>query len=112
MLILVSRDDELVGELLEEAQDEHVQLLHVPRQETLRRCSQGEPLRRVFIDLNVGDEALDFIAALKAGPCDPTIIAFLDHFVGDLPIRAKLAGADRIIPQSQFRREFPRLLTE
>jgi len=112
MLILVSRDETLVEQLLLQAKEHGIQLLHAPRQETLQRCSQGEPLRRVFIDLNVGDEALEFIAALRAGPCDPTIIAFLDHFVGDLPIRAKLAGADRIVPQTQFLREFPQLLAK
>jgi hypothetical protein len=112
MLILVSRDEELVTELLRQAKEHETPLMHVPRQETLQRCSQGEPLRRVFIDLNVGDEALEFIAALKAGPCDPTIVAFLDHFVGDLPIRAKLAGADRIIPEAQLLREFPQLLDD
>jgi DNA-binding response OmpR family regulator len=111
MLVLVSRDMSLVAELQQEARRAGVHLYHAPRQDTLERCAQGEPLRTVLIDLNVGDDALGFLAELRAGPCNPQIIAFLDHFVGDLPIRAKLAGADRVIPRDQLRREFPRILS-
>ena len=112
MLVLISRDEEL-AQLLQGVAVENGRVLQVvDRREALARCGREEPLEQVFIDLNVGDDALEFIRAMRAGPCDPTIVAFLDHFVGDLPIRAKLAGADRIVPRGQLERELPKLLHE
>ena len=84
----------------------------VRRKEALVHCDENRHLRLVLLDLNVGDTILDFLQTLRKGPCTPVIIAFLDHFVGDLPIRAKLAGADRVIPRTQLERELPRILRE
>jgi len=67
------------------------------------------PVRLAIVDLNLGDEVLEDIRQLKAMQPPPQVIAFLDHFVGDLPIRARLAGADRGIPRSQLEKELPTL---
>ena len=110
MLVLISRDEELAVRLQGVAAQNERELQIVDRREALARCGREEPLEHVFIDLNVGDDALEFIQAMRAGPCNPMIVAFLDHFVGDLPIRAKLAGADRIVPRDQLERELPKIL--
>jgi hypothetical protein len=104
--VLISRDADLGTRLGALAREAGVVLETVSEHEALRRCG-GEPdrLRRAFLDLNVGEEALVCCAALRGGPCNPEIIAFLDHFVGDLPIRAKLAGADRVVPRAQLLKE-------
>jgi hypothetical protein len=110
MLVLISRDEVLALRLQQVAAAHQRELQVVDRREALARCGRDEPLEHVFIDLNVGDDALEFISEMRAGPCNPVIVAFLDHFVGDLPIRAKLAGANRIVPREQLERELPKIL--
>jgi len=112
MLVLVSRDEDLSQQLLSRARAEKRDLQWLRRKEALSRCTKESPFRLVLLDLNVGEEILDFLRAFREGPCQPVIIAFLDHFVGDLPIRAKLAGADRVISHGQLKREFSRILRE
>ena len=65
-----------------------------------------------LIDLNLGDGVLPWIADAGSRPRPPRRIAFLDHFVGDLPVRAKLAGADRVIARSQVEAELSKLLRQ
>ena len=69
------------------------------------------PVGRVLVDLNVEWERdlASCIAQCKAHGAT-SVIAFLHERAGELAIRAHLAGADRVIPQSQLEAELSLLL--
>ena len=66
----------------------------------------------VLFDLNVCQSAdvLECVREIKGMAAGAQLIVFLDHLVGDLPVRAKLAGADRVVPRAQLERELASLL--
>jgi hypothetical protein len=67
---------------------------------------------RVLFDLNACQSAdvLECVREIKGMVSGAQLIVFLDHLVGDLPVRAKLAGADRVVPRAQLERELASLL--
>jgi DNA-binding NtrC family response regulator len=67
----------------------------------------------LLVDLNVrwaAEDVLGCISRCKAQHPGSKVIAFLHEYAGDLAVRARLAGADRVIPQNQLERELPDLL--
>lgn len=68
--------------------------------------------KRVLFDLNVcqSSDVLECVREIKGLAVGAQLIVFLDHLVGDLPVRAKLAGADRVVPRAQLERELASLL--
>ncbi len=110
MLLLITRDEQLARRLVARADQHGAALRWVLPAEALRAALEGPPARRILLDLALGEEILDLLRELAKGPGRPEIIGFLDHNLGDLPIRAKLAGADRIVPLPQLERELLRLL--
>ena len=70
------------------------------------------PVHRVLVDLNVEWEKSlsDCIRQCKEhGATD--VVAFLHEHAGESAIRAHLAGASRVIPQSQLEDELEALIT-
>lgn len=66
---------------------------------------------RVLVDLNVKwpRDVAECIAQCRAHGAS-SIVAFLHEHAGELAIRARLAGADRVIPQNQLEDELAALL--
>ena len=66
---------------------------------------------RVLVDLNVEWEQ-DLVECIRR--CKqhgaPSVIAFLHERAGEIAIRAHLAGADRVIPQTQLEDELEVLI--
>jgi DNA-binding NarL/FixJ family response regulator len=72
----------------------------------------GSGARRVLFDLNVcgAGDVLDCVREIKGSATTAQLVVFLDHLVGDLPVRAKLAGADRVVPRTQLEHELDEML--
>ena len=70
------------------------------------------PMHRVIVDLNVAwpQDITTCIRRCRDEGGAREIVAFLHERSGDVAIRAHLAGADRVIPQSQFESEIDDLL--
>ena len=67
----------------------------------------------VIIDLNAsGVDPADVIRRCKSAPNPPRIIAYLSHVQHELAEAAQQAGADCIMPRSQFSAELPELIQE
>jgi DNA-binding NarL/FixJ family response regulator len=67
----------------------------------------------VIIDLNAaGVDIADVIRRCKSAENPPRIIAYLSHIQHDLAEAAQQAGADCVMPRSQFSAELPVLLQQ
>ena len=118
-IILLSGDEPLIRRVrnLAEAQGlvlHSITRLPEARASAPKKADPALPERPdlALIDLNLGDGVLPWITDAGAYSRPPRRIAFLDHFVGDLPVRAKLAGADRVIARSQVEAELSKLLRQ
>ncbi|MEP0843109.1 MAG: response regulator transcription factor [Phycisphaerae bacterium] len=66
----------------------------------------------VIVDLNAaGVDPLAAIRACRALPRPPRVIAYLSHVQRELAESARAAGADLVLPRSQFSRDLPAILT-
>ncbi|MCH8053415.1 MAG: hypothetical protein IH895_05090 [Planctomycetes bacterium] len=66
----------------------------------------------VILDLNLdGDDAIELIELAGARPAPPKIVAYCAHVDKDLAAAAKEAGADAVMPRSQFVTALPEILT-
>jgi len=66
----------------------------------------------VVLDLNLdGDDAVELIRLARARPSPPRIVAYCAHVDKDLATSAEEAGADRVMPRSQFVAVLPEILT-
>jgi len=59
-----------------------------------------EKATALFVDLEVGDEAIDLITAALAHPQPPTVIAFGSHIDTATLDAARAAGANEVLPRS------------
>jgi len=65
----------------------------------------------LLIDLNTtADQAVDAVTIAHEHPSKPYVVAFLSHVDQELAERARLAGADEIMPRSRFNHMLPELL--
>ena len=70
-------------------------------------------IRRLLIDLTTGfPKYVDFIRFVKQEDPSIEVVAFLRHTQIDLQKQAKAAGADRVLPRSEFAQQLPNLLVE
>ncbi len=68
-------------------------------------------VRLAIIDMELpGEEALDALQTATAHKPAPAVLAFYPHVRADLKQSAKAAGADYVLPRSQFDEQFLRLL--
>jgi hypothetical protein len=86
-------------------------------QRRLLRVDDGkghDPVAGVVIDMDLGDVALALIRQAKAAPAEtgggPTVVAFGSHVATELLGAAREAGADIILPRSQFSANLPAIL--
>lgn len=69
------------------------------------------PVDQVLLDLNAtGLDPASAVAAARAIPGRPRIIAYLSHVQADLAAAARAAGADEILARSAFSERLPSLL--
>ncbi len=67
----------------------------------------------VMIDMNAdGVDAAEAIRKVKAQPDAPPVLAYLSHVQTELADAARSAGADAILPRSQFSAELPTILQQ
>ena len=107
--VIISRDDALRARAEELAADRITWVDDCAGLESAVSLAVG----RVLVDLNVEWER-DLAHCI--GECKKrgatSVIAFLHEHAGEMAIRAHLAGADRVIPQSQLEEELEALLAE
>lgn len=66
---------------------------------------------RVIVDMDT--ESVDVVEAVrsaKAAPGAPRVVAYLSHVRQDLAAAAREAGADEVLPRSQFVQRLPDLI--
>lgn len=67
----------------------------------------------LIVDLNVATgDALDLIRQIKADHPALPIVAYLSHVQVELADNARQAGADRVLPKSDFTARLPEILTD
>jgi DNA-binding NarL/FixJ family response regulator len=76
--------------------------------EKIRDLAPGSML--VILDLNIGDEALQFFEILKASAPNTKVIGFVSHVDVASITAAEEAGLENIIPRSKFFSRLPELL--
>ena len=62
----------------------------------------------LIVDLNTA--GVTPVAATNAHTPKPYVVAFVSHIDQDLAEQAAVAGADQVMPRSQFTAELPRIL--
>lgn len=76
--------------------------------QALAQLSDGD---RFLLDLNVDPDATPaLIEQIKSRHRDVQVVAFLSHVQVELAERARAAGADLVLPRSEFTRRLPELL--
>ena len=69
-------------------------------------------VKLLIIDLNLeGDDPLDLIRMVRNQTDPPRIITFCSHVQTDLADQAGEAGADQVLPRSQFSSRLAQILT-
>lgn len=64
-----------------------------------------------IVDLNCDpQQSVEAIEAVKRSPQPIRVVAFLSHVQVELALAAQQAGADAVVPRSQFSRNLPRIL--
>lgn len=105
--VIISRDEALHTRALGIAGDD----LRWVTDCTALEAALSLPVRRVLVDLNVEWEK-DLASCIRQckdlGATD--VVAFLHEHAGERAIRAHLAGASRVIPQSQLEDELEALI--
>ncbi len=77
------------------------------------RLLTENPPQLVLIDLDLTDgDAVSAVAIAANGLPRPRIVAFVSHVHAELARRAEEAGADEVMPRSQFHQMLPTLLRE
>lgn len=105
MILVVSRNEELRAV----ADATSLELTWAEEEDLLRDALTLSPTR-VLVDLNLDPThhvALRAIEICKERDASIEVIAFLHEQAGREAILASLAGADRVIPQSQLLDELP-----
>lgn len=107
--VIISRDSALRARVAQ-----HAGAATVVWVDDCRALEQALSLRigRVLVDLNVQWEQ-DIAACIRRCKDEGgarSVVAFLHERTGDVAIRARLAGADRVIPQIQLEAEIDELL--
>ena len=70
-------------------------------------------VKLLIIDLNLeGDDPLDLIRVIRNQTDPPRIITFCSHVQTDLADQAGEAGADQVLPRSEFTTELPKILAD
>jgi DNA-binding NarL/FixJ family response regulator len=76
-------------------------------------AAAGNPVGLVILDLNAaGLDVASAVAAARALPGSPRVVAYLSHVQTDLAVAARAAGADEILARSTFTARLPALLAE
>ncbi|MCG3128131.1 MAG: hypothetical protein CHACPFDD_03007 [Phycisphaerae bacterium] len=76
--------------------------------QALAQLADGD---RFLVDLSVDAEAtLALLAQLRSQRHDVHVVAFLSHVQVELVQKARAAGADLVLPRSEFTRRLPELL--
>lgn len=70
----------------------------------------NDPVTAVMVDMDLGETALQLIAAAKAHATRPPVIAFGSHVATELLQSARERGADFVMPRGQFTATLPALL--
>ncbi len=68
------------------------------------------PVRAVLVDLDLADVGLSLIRLTKAHAAAPAVVAFGSHVATALLAQAREAGADFVMPRSQFTATLPALI--
>lgn len=80
--------------------------------DALREKLNGD-VKLVLIDMNAeGVDPAGAIAAAKAAPSAPHVLAYLSHVQTDLAEAAREAGADEVLPRSKFSADLPAILQQ
>jgi CheY-like chemotaxis protein len=80
----------------------------------LNRVDDGKPnfpVSCVMIDLDLGDDALGLIRAVKAHDANIPVVAFGAHVAVELLQAAKEAGADFVMPRGVFTAQLSTLIS-
>ncbi len=78
---------------------------------SLAAAAGGGPIGQVIIDLNAdGLDTTTAIAAAKGLPGRPHVVAFLSHVQTELAAAAQQAGADEVLPRSEFSTRLPEII--
>lgn len=78
----------------------------------LESAATSGPVDQVLLDLNAtGLDPASAVAAARAIPGRPKIVAYLSHVQADLAAAARAAGADEVLARSAFSERLPSLLT-
>lgn len=64
----------------------------------------------VIVDLNAAGDAIEAVSVAHAHASHPRVVAYVSHVDVDLARRAQSAGADEVMPRSQFTNELPKIL--
>ena len=70
----------------------------------------NEPVTGVVVDMDLGETALELIAASKAHDAAMPVVAFGSHVATALLNAAREAGADFVMPRSMFTNTLPDVL--
>lgn len=79
----------------------------------LRQVDDGKtnlPVTCVMVDLDLGQDALALIGAVKAHDSNLTVVAFGAHVAVELLQAAREAGADFVMPRGAFTSQLPSLV--
>ncbi len=68
------------------------------------------PPQALFVDLDLGEEALNLIRTARPAAPDLPIIAFGSHVEADQLREARNLGADPALPRSRFVQQLPHML--
>ena len=70
----------------------------------------NEPVSAVLIDLDLGEDGLALIDAIKAHDANTPVVAFGSHVATELLQSAHDRGADFVMPRGQFTATLPTIL--
>jgi len=72
----------------------------------------NEPVRALFVDLDCGQDGIALISHLKSTVTGVPVIAFGSHVATELLDQARQAGADYVMPRSQFTEQLPSMIKQ
>ena len=111
--VVVSRDPGLRQRVESVARTRSIDVTWVEDESMLESAFGLQPWR-VLVDLNVpwSGDVVHCIERCRAAHEGVVIIAFLHEFAGERAIRARIAGANRVIPQRQLENELEEILAD